>query len=652
MRRLALGAVLIFLISSVLLISDWGQRQASVGPIPRVAFAQYTSQQLIEDGIAGMKDALAEAGFTDPKTISIQYFNANGDAGTAAAISKQMVSGGFDLLVTMSTLSLQSVANANRDGRVRHVFGLVSDPAGAGVGISRTDPLAHPKNLAGIGTMQPVENGFRVARQMYPKLRKVGVAWNAAESNSAANLVVARRVAKDMGIDLLEANVESTAGVTEASQSLTARGAEALWVGADLTVLAAIDTVIHTAQRAHIPVFTSLPDGAKRGALFDLGANYFEVGREQGKLVAAVLKGADPASIPVRNVMVEKLYINRLALKDLKDPWTIPDDLAARAALVVDESGIHEKESLSARRALTKKWKIRAVELNNAAEVEEVEEGVREGLIAEKLVADKDYEMRVSNAQGDMPTLNGLIDNVLSSDADLLLTYSSPTLQTALRKVEKIPVVFTYVSSALAAGAGRTREDHHPNFAGVDILGSYPDMMALIKEHLPSVRRLGTLYSPAEVNMVLSKNLFEDAAKKAGIEVVSLPVNSSTDVLDAALALTSRHVDAICQIPGNLTAVSFGGIIQAGNKANIPVFAFTTPAAKSGAAISIARDYTEAGRMTARLMARVMRGENPRSIPFETVTAQKVIVNLDAARACHFQIPAKLIQSADEVIGK
>jgi ABC-type uncharacterized transport system substrate-binding protein len=652
MKRLWLGIALIALTSGGLLVSDWGQRKPHAGRVPRVAFAQYASQQLIEDAIQGMKEALTEAGYTDPGSISIEYFNSQNDAGTAAAIAKQMATGGYDLLVTMSTLSLQSVANANRDGRTRHVFGLVSDPAGAGVGISRTNPLDHPKHLAGIGTMQPVENAFRVARQMYPRLKKVGVAWNAAESNSAANLVVARRVGKQMGIELIEANVENSAAVTEAAQSLIARGAEAIWIGADLTVLVAMDTVIHTGQRARIPVFTSLPDGAKRGALFDLGANYFEVGREQGKLIADVLRGADPATVPVRDVMIEKLYVNRVALKNLKDPWQIPEELVARAALVVDENGIHEKESLSSSRPLTKKWKIRAVQLNNAAEVEEVEEGVREGLREEKLVEDKDYEMRVGNAQGDMPTLNGLIDNVLSSDADLLLTYSSPTLQTALRKVENIPVVFTYVTSGVAAGAGRTREDHRPNFTGVDMLGPYTEMMALIKEFFPSIHRIGTLYSPAEVNMVISKSMFEDAARQAGLEVVAVPVNSSTDVLDAALALTSRKIDAICQIQGNLPAVSFGGILQAANKAKLPLFAFTGPQAKAGAAVSVARDYVESGRMTAHLLARVMRGENPRSIPLQTVTAKKLLVNLDGARAGGIKIPDALVKRADEVIGK
>jgi len=65
------------------------------------------------------------------------------------------------LILTASTLSLQAVAGANRAGHTKHVFGLVLDPFSAGVGISREDPLNHPKHLVGYGSMQPVAEAFR-----------------------------------------------------------------------------------------------------------------------------------------------------------------------------------------------------------------------------------------------------------------------------------------------------------------------------------------------------------------------------------------------------------------------------------------------------------------------------------------------------------
>lgn len=650
MKRLGLGIFLIAAISGVLLISDWNQRTGARGGAVRVAFLQHASQKVFDDGVDGMKEALAEGGFTEGRNISIQSFNAEGDVGTSNTIAKQMAGGGYDLLITMSTLSLQAVANANKDGKTRHVFGLVSDPAAAGVGISATNPLDHPKHLTGLGTMQPVEAAFRMARQCYPGLKKVGVAWNSAEANSAATVRIARAISKELGIELLEANVENTAAAREAAESLVSRGAQAIWAGGDLTVIVAMDAVIGAAQRARIPVFTNIPDSAKKGALFDLGANYHEVGREVGKIAAEVLHGKDPATIPVVNVVPERLYLNQVALQSLKDPWRFPAAAIAKADLVIDAQGVHQKTTQAAR-PITKTWKLRVVELNNAAEVEETEHGFRQGLLEEKLAEGRDYELKISNAQADMATLNSLIDAVLP-EADLIVAMSTPTLQVAMRKVDTKPVVFTYVATALAAGLGGTHENHRANITGIEVMGPYEEMIQLMHEHFPSVRRIGTLYVPAESNMVASKDLLEEAAKKVGMEVVAIPINSSTDVADAALALTGRGVDAIVQIGGNITAVSFGAILQASNKAKVPVFAFTRPQALAGAVVSMSRDLEESGRMTATMVARIMRGENPKNIPIRLIEKTTLYVNLDGARAINFNVPPALTKRADQVIGR
>ena len=152
MRRLSLGLFLIAAASSLLLISDWKQRRAPTGHLPRVAIVQHASQGIIDEGVRGIADALAENGFVDQKTVLIQRYNAESDIATANAIAKEVTSGQFDLILTATTVSLQSVANANQAGKVKHVFGLVSDPFGAGVGISGNFPpsfVTQPSSTGG-----------------------------------------------------------------------------------------------------------------------------------------------------------------------------------------------------------------------------------------------------------------------------------------------------------------------------------------------------------------------------------------------------------------------------------------------------------------------------------------------------------------------
>src|SRR6185369_16349936 len=114
-----------------------------------------------------------------------------------------------------------------------------------------------------------------------------------------------RGVCEEMGIELVEANVDGSAAVAEAARSLVARGVEALWVLGDVTVLTALESVVGAARDAHIPVFTSMPGSAEKGTLFDVGAEYGEVGRIAGALAGRILHGTDPATVAVENVMPE-----------------------------------------------------------------------------------------------------------------------------------------------------------------------------------------------------------------------------------------------------------------------------------------------------------------------------------------------------------
>ena len=221
-RRLGLGLALIALTSSVLLFSDRGGRVSSASSMLRVAILQHADSVLLDEGIRGTMDALAERGFRDGERLTIDHFNAQGDMATGITIARQITGGAYDLVITSSTPSMQAVANNNRDGKVRHVFTLVADPFASGIGLDRSEPRKHPPHLVGQGIFPPVDRAFQLARRMLPTLARVGVAWNPAESNSLAFVIKAREAAKQMNLTLLEANVDNTSAVNEAIGSLIA----------------------------------------------------------------------------------------------------------------------------------------------------------------------------------------------------------------------------------------------------------------------------------------------------------------------------------------------------------------------------------------------------------------------------------------------
>jgi ABC-type uncharacterized transport system substrate-binding protein len=658
-KRLSLGIVLIVLAAAILLISDRNQRKTAAGRLPHVAVFQLASASPHDESVRGIDDSLRQAGYLDGQNIRISHFNALGDMTTANAIAKQVTDGNYDMVVTVTTPLLQAVANNNKSGKTIHVFGLVADPFVAGVGLNRDRPDDHPAHLTGIGTFLPVEDSFKLARELFPALKSLGIVWNPSETNSASYLKRARAAGIDQGINILEAPVDSSASVLEAAQSLVARGAQAFWVGGDSTVSVALDSMIKLAKQTKIPIMTIIPGNPRRGTLFDFGADFYQVGHKTGEIAVQILRGTDPKAIPIENYAPKSLVVNALALAGLRDDWRLPKGLRDTTEIFVDASGVHKKQSATETRAksitykpLAKQWQIAIIEYISTPETEEGEKGVLAGLREAGLIRGKDFEVKIRNAQGDMATVSSLVDAAMTDDADLLIAITTPALQAALRRGGSTPIIFTVVSDGVAAGAGRSAQDHRANVTGIDYKGAYPEMVALVREYFPNIRVLGTLIAPVEVNMVREKERLIQAAKAVGMEIVAVPVTSSAEVADAALALTSRKLDAICHLPGNLVSAGFASVVEAARKARLPIFGFQSRQARDGAVLVLARDYFDSARESGLVAARVMRGKNPASIPFRAYARNKLMVNVKAAREIDLALPPALIKKAQEVLGQ
>ena len=334
-KRLSLGLTLIVLTSATLLISDRNNRVSSTSR-PRVAIVSFASTPVFEDGERGLIEGLEAAGYKAGGRMELTRYNAETDLATVNTIAREVIGRGFDLVITLGTPSLQAVANANRAGRVRHIYTLVADATRTGVGVSATDPYGHPPHLVGISSFIPSADAFTVARQMWPSLQRIGLVWNSGETNSAIFTADARTTSAAMGLELLEATVDSSAGVGQAASSLVARGAQAIWVSGDSTVQQGIGALIRAATQGRIPVFTFQPGDVKQGALFDLGRNFYDIGRQTANQVVQVIEGTPISRIPSGTVTTRFLLINTRALKNLRDPWRVPPELLAKAKQVID----------------------------------------------------------------------------------------------------------------------------------------------------------------------------------------------------------------------------------------------------------------------------------------------------------------------------
>jgi ABC-type uncharacterized transport system substrate-binding protein len=270
-------------------------------------------------------------------------------------------------------------------------------------------------------------------------------------------------------------------------------------------------------------------------------------------------------------------------------------------------------------------------------------QGIEEGLTDLGWEKERDYRLGIHNAQGDISTLNLIIDGLISDKPSLVFVVSTPSLQAVVRKIRELPVVFTTVADPVLAGAGKSFEEHLPNVTGISTLGDYRGMAELIRSVLPGVRKVATLFSPGEANSVKNLSEFRKYAEKAGIDLLAIPVNTTAEVADAALSMVSAKPDLVCQIIDNLTASSFSNIVMVCDENKIPVFGFVSEQAEKGAVLVLSRDYVQAGKDAVRMAERIFTGESAADIPFEFVSRTEIILNRGAANRYQIRIPDTLV---------
>lgn len=255
------------------------------------------------------------------------------------------------------------------------------------------------------------------------------------------------------------------------------------------------------------------------------------------------------------------------------------------------------------------------------------------------LVEGVDFILTERNAQGDMPTLRILMQEAVARSPDLIATCSTPPLQTAIAMVKETPVVFMTVASAELAGAGKSASDHLPNFTGVSSRGAYVELANLVHEMMPNCRRVGTLFTPSELNSEYSRDRQKEAFAALGIEMIAKPADNASEAPQAAEALVASEIDAVVQISDNLIGSCFPTLGKCARAHRLPVFCYVSTQLKQGGTVAVARDYGDIGRQAAAMAIRVLRGESPALIDFELPRVTTLLIDEDAAREVGLGIP-------------
>lgn len=277
----------------------------------------------------GVRDALAEAGFTPGENLNFEYQSAQGNPATAAQIARQFIGQSPDVIVPISTPSAQAVVAATRDIPV--VFTAVTDPVSAQL---VNDMDAPGGNVTGLSDMSPLADHLDLIKEVAPDAKRIGVPYNPGEPNSVTLVRLLQEMAAERGYEIVEATATRSADVQAAARSLVGN-ADVIYVPLDNTIVSAFEAVSAVGAQNDIPVFSGDTASVERGAVASIGFDYYQVGRQTGDVVARILKGEKPGDIPVRVAQGSDLVVNPKAAAE--QGIEIPQSVLDRANKVVGQ---------------------------------------------------------------------------------------------------------------------------------------------------------------------------------------------------------------------------------------------------------------------------------------------------------------------------
>lgn len=324
-KSLSLVVIAGFLTLSLLAGISCGSQPQAQAPA-KVGIVQIAEHPSLDAARKGFVDALAANGYKDDK-VNIIFKNAQGDIPTAQNIAQQFVADKVDLILAIATPAAQAAARATKE--IPILITAVTDPVAAGLVQSMDNPGT---NVTGTTDMNPVKEQLALVKKFKPDAKRVGIAYNAGETNSQVQVAAAEKAKGELGLEIVTVTVSTSAEVKQAVQSLVGR-VDAIYVPTDNTVVTALESVLQVGEAHRLPVIVGEGDSVERGGLATYGLDYYKLGYQTGEMAVRVLKGEKPSAMAIETQKDIKLIINAKAAE--KQGVKIPDDLKQKADKII-----------------------------------------------------------------------------------------------------------------------------------------------------------------------------------------------------------------------------------------------------------------------------------------------------------------------------
>ncbi|MGA9893129.1 MAG: ABC transporter substrate-binding protein [Xanthobacteraceae bacterium] len=277
------------------------------------------------------KQRLGELGWTEGRNIKfdVRFTTQNSDRIRAGAA--ELVASAPRLIFVWSNPGLAAIKDATQTIPV--VFALVGDPVGTGLVAS----LPHPGgNITGLQNFEPTTAGkwLQLLKEIAPELHRVGLVYNQNISANVDFLRVAQAVSGAVGVTIAASELHSADDIERVLTEFAREPNSGLIVAPNPLNSRNNEAIIELAARLHLPAIFPFRRDAEKGGLISYAFDTVEQQRGAAAYVDRILKGENPADLPIQAPTKYELVINLKTAKALG--LDVPLQLQQRADDIIE----------------------------------------------------------------------------------------------------------------------------------------------------------------------------------------------------------------------------------------------------------------------------------------------------------------------------
>ncbi|WP_314944631.1 ABC transporter substrate-binding protein [Bradyrhizobium cosmicum] len=300
--------------------------------MPSVGFLNSASPDTYRFNADSFREGLAKAGFVEGRNVRIEERWARGDYSVLPTLAAELVAMGVAAIAATGDVASARAAQLASD-TVPVVFTIGGDPVRHGLVESINRPGRH---VTGILFNPNVLGAKRVEllREIAPDVSRIALLMNPTNPNFKIEEGDAEAGAKKLGLETVTLIARNASEMETALQQLLSAKAEALITASDPILLDRREQIASFALRHKVLAMGFVQQIASAGGLLSYGPSISWMYRQAGDYVGQILKGANPAGMPVLQPTHYELVINLKTAKALG--LTVPPSLLARADEVIE----------------------------------------------------------------------------------------------------------------------------------------------------------------------------------------------------------------------------------------------------------------------------------------------------------------------------